>query len=255
MKRNSVKFSSIICGLLFLAAGALLFAFNAGVLTPEYKNVVFSWQTLLVAIGFVSLFSRHKWGLGIILMMIGGFFLLPKLDIVGLDFIARNRWAIALVVIGFFVLCSSIWRRNNFLKFGVWTNKELSELQLRQNWDKHKSESGFIDSNCVFSSAKEKWELKNFKGGEINNVFGGVEIDFSDAQLAEGTNHLEINSIFGGVVLYVPIDWNIEIRKTQAFGAFEDNRPKPGFEVDEKRTLIIEANVVFGGGEIKCKQL
>ena len=35
--------------------------------------------------------------------------------------------------------------------------------------------------------------------------------------------------------------------------AFEDNRPKSGFGIDEKRTLIIEASAVFGGGEIKCK--
>jgi len=32
-----------------------------------------------------------------------------------------------------------------------------------------------------------------------------------------------------------------------------DNRPKPGFEVDENRVLIIVANAVFGGGEIKCR--
>jgi len=44
------------------------------------------------------------------------------------------------------------------------------------------------------------------------------------------------------------------VRQTQVFGQFVDNRPKPDFEIDEKRTLIIEANAVFGGGEIKCKE-
>jgi predicted membrane protein len=65
---------------------------------------------------------------------------------------------------------------------------------------------------------------------------------------------LELNSVFGGMVLFVPVDWNIEMRTTHVFGDFVDNRPKPAFEVDEKRTLIIEASAVFGGGEIRCKE-
>ena len=94
---------------------------------------------------------------------------------------------------------------------------------------------------------------KIFKGGEINNVFGGMEFDLSEAQLAEGTNYLELNSVFGGIILYVPVDWKIEIRQTQVFGHFVDNRAKPGFEIDENRALVIEAHAVFGGGEIRSK--
>jgi len=85
-------------------------------------------------------------------------------------------------------------------------------------------------------------------------VFGGVELDLSDCRLAEGVGTLEINSVFGGSVLYVPKDWNIEIRKNQVFGGFEDNRPKNNTEIiDKSKTLIIQASAVFGGGEIKCR--
>ena len=66
---------------------------------------------------------------------------------------------------------------------------------------------------------------------------------------------LEINSVFGGCVLYLPIEWNIEMRPNHVFGQFVDNRPKPSFEVDEKRKLIMEVNAVFGGGEIKCREV
>ena len=178
------------------------------------------------------------------MILVGGFFLLPKLNIEGLEFITQNGWAIVFMVVGIFVICSSIWSRN----WWKWPKSYHSS-----DWQIHNGESGQIDSNFVFSGAKERWDMKNFKGGEINTVFGGAEIDLSEAQLAEGVHHLELNAVFGGIVIYVPIDWNIEIRKTQAFGAFEDKRPKPSFEIDEKRKLIIEANAVFGGGEIKCK--
>ena len=255
MRRNRVKLSSIICGLLFLAAGVLLFAFNTGLLLPEYKRVVFSLPMLLAAIGFVIIFSRHSWFLGVILILIGGFFLLPKLDIEGLGFITQNGWAIGLIILGILVICNAIWRRrfNHCHKSWEWTEKKSYHGHRSSCCGSYENGAGYIDRNCVFGGSKEKLNIKNFRGGDINSVFGGIELDLSEAQLAEGVHHLELNSVFGGIVLYVPVEWNIEVQQTQFFGNFVDNRPKPNFEVDEKRLLIIEANSVFGGGEIKCK--
>jgi len=254
MKRNRVKMSSIVCGLLIIAAGVLLFAFNAGLLPIAFKRVVFSWQMLLIGLGFAFLFSRNKWVAGLILMFIGSLFILPKLQITGYDigynigfFVGKNIWAIGLVTLGTVVLCKAIFTRS------FWYCRTDVNWNSR-GWKQEKEGSGHIDYNCVFTGGKKKLDTKNFTGGEINNVFGGMELDLSDAQMPEGVHFLEINSVFGGVVIYVPIEWNIEIRQSsQVFGGFVDNRPKPSFEVDEKRTLIIEANAVFGGGEIKCK--
>ena len=255
MKLYHIKLSSIICGLLFLTAGVLLFAFNANppLLDVKYKTVVFSLPMLVVATGFVCLFSRSKWIFGMILMLTGGFFILPKLQIEGLDFIANNGWAIVLIIIGILVICNTIWKRRiHWHTKWEWSDKEChTHSRHREN---HKSDSGHIDFNCVFTGGKKKLDTKNFRGGEINNVFGGMELDLSEAEMPEGIHYLEINSVFGGVVIYAPVEWKIELRQTsQVFGNFVDNRPKPGFEVDEKRVLVIEANAVFGGGEIKCK--
>jgi len=254
MKKSSVKISSIVFGLLFVAAGALLFAFNAGALPIEYKSVVFSLPMLLIAIGFIAFFSRRSWFAGLILILLGGFFLLPKLDIPSLDIIRQNGWAIILTAAGIGILCKVLFNR----KWFQWHTHFVFAGSAGQEWKQFSStgkrhKTGYIERNCVFGGAKEEWDVQNFKGGEVNCVFGGMELDLSKAQLAEGVHHLELNSVFGGIVLYVPIEWNIEINTTHVFGAFVDNRPKPGFEVDENRSLIIEANAIFGGGEIKCK--
>ena len=116
MKRNRIKVSSIVCGLLFLKAGILLFAFNTGLLPVEYKSVVFSWPMLLVAIGLVWIFSRHKWITGIVLMLIGGFFLIPKLHIEDLNFVVNNGWAIGLIIGRVLIICRTIWGKH-FIKF------------------------------------------------------------------------------------------------------------------------------------------
>ena len=254
--KSGIKFSSLVFALLVIAAGVLLFAFNMGALPIEYKSVVFSWPMLLIAIGFISFFSRHNWFFGLILALIGGFFLLSKLEIDRLKWITENVWAVILIAAGIVIFCKVLFHRKSFWK----------DAQFRTHFscgnDKHWKnysptgkgyKSGYIDRNCVFGGSKEKWDIKSFKGGEVNCVFGGIELDLTEAQLAEGVHHLELNSVFGGIVLYVPADWNIEMKRTNVFGAFTDSRPKTSFEVDENRLLIIVANAAFGGGVIKCK--
>ena len=254
MIRNRIKLSSIICGLLFLAAGVLLFAFNAGLLLPEYKRVVFSWPMLLVAIGLVWLFSHHKWMGGVILIFIGGFFLLPRLNIEGFEFVAQNFWAIGLVLAGILVLCKTIWSRRFKAHFRCsCSNQEGNHGGSHRAKNGSETEAGYVIRDCVFGNIKETIDVKNFKGGDINSVFSSVEIDLSEAQLAEGVNRLKIDMVFGNIVLYAPAEWNIEIREDSVFGRFLDNRPKPECAVDETKVLIISADSVFGGGEIRCK--
>jgi predicted membrane protein len=251
MKCNK-KVSSIIFGLLVLLAGILLLGFNAGILPMNLYPVVFSWQMLVISIGFVCLFSRHSWFLGVLIILFGGFHL-QKLLVFENLVVPLNGWATVLIVVGMVVICNAIWgRHHHHHKAWEKCHHEFHEWHSQVNkGDKY--EAGYIERNCVFGGSREKLDAKNFKGGEINSVFGGIELDLSDAKLAEGTHHLEINSVFGGTVIYVPIDWKIEFQQTKVFGHFEDKRPKPDFEIDEKSVLIIEANSVFGGGEIRCK--
>jgi predicted membrane protein len=250
MKHHGLKISAIVTGLLVIAAGVLLFLFNTGILNPACRPVVFSWQMLLIALGFNGLFSRHSWFGSLILMMVGGFFLLPKLDIPGRVFLTGNMWTILLVFAGLLILFHAIFRRNYFCCH----SKIERKVRNRSNeWSKHKGEAGYLDLNYVFSGTKERLDMEIFRGGDVNCVFGGVELDFYDCRLAEGISTLEVNTVFGGTVLYIPKEWNVEVRRNQVFGGFDDHRPKPDFEIDKSRTLIIQASSVFGGGEIKCK--
>jgi len=257
MKLNRFKMISIVQGLLVIAAGVLLYLFNTGVLSGayngiEYKDIVFSWQMLLIAIGFSMLFSFRVWVGGLITMLIGGFFLLQKMNVEALRFITDNGWAIALILIGFIILWKSVLGcgRNRCWKYhdADWKH-HISKPGKHQN-----GVSGYIERNFVFGGSNEKLDVPDFKGGEINCVFGGIELDVSDSQLAEGTNMLEINTVFGGVVIYAPVEWNIQLHQSSVMGNFKDSRPQPDFAIDDTKVLIIKASSVFGGGEIKCRK-
>ncbi|GHT66285.1 membrane protein [Bacteroidia bacterium] len=245
----------IAFGLLIIAAGVLLLMFNAGALPLAYKPIVFSWQMLMIAFGFVNLFSFRKRIPAIVLILLGSFLLLPKLNIDELAFLRGNGWAVFLIVIGvlfllhlIFAHCSRGHHCHHFHTHNRSRHRGFSVI------DDNGSGSGYIDRSYVFNGSKEKIDYKNFKGGEINCVFGGFELDLSDAQLAEGKNVLEINAVFGGITIFVPAHWKVEIAQTQALGGFVDKRPQPSFEVNDNCTLIITGSAVLGGGEIRCKE-
>ncbi|MDR1672784.1 MAG: cell wall-active antibiotics response protein [Bacteroidales bacterium] len=252
-------FSSLVFGLLVAISGILLFAFNAGYLPKEYKTIVFSWQMLLVAIGLSLLFSRYKWFAGIVLLLAGFVLLLPKLHLLGWDIGMRNAGPVALFVLGVIILCRAIRVRNKdphelFFRRMQKNARKCHNWEHWEHWDKRHKETGYIDRNYIFGGGNEKLDICGFKGGDINCVFGGLELDLTDTTLAEGVHTLEINTVFGSVSLYIPVDWKIEIRQEQVFGRFLDNRPKSAFEVDENRKLILEVSSIFGGGEIRSKQ-
>jgi predicted membrane protein len=93
---------------------------------------------------------------------------------------------------------------------------------------------------------------RNFKGGKITAIFGGIELDLTKAGLAPGVSELELACIFGGATLIVPDDWYITIEVTPILGGFSDSRKlMPGRSVDLSKHLVIKGAVIFGGGEIK----
>jgi predicted membrane protein len=259
----SFKIKGIVTSLLIIAAGVLLLLFNAGALPAWLKPIIFSWQMTIVAVGFILLFSpRQSKFVAIAIIFAGVLLLLPKFEIEGVGFIKQNTLALFCILVGMAVFvnvlfghkrhwewCKDMWQVNNsqhkYHRFsrGIVVADEDCNSEL-------------IDYACVFGSDKRKLDAQVFKGGEINCVFGNFELDMTQTRLAESKNLLEVNTVFGNTILYVPKDWNIKIYKvTRAFGAFVDKRPNAAYRTDAASTLIISGNTVFGGGELRIKEV
>jgi hypothetical protein len=92
---------------------------------------------------------------------------------------------------------------------------------------------------------------KNFQGGKATAVFGGVELDFRDADI-ETEAMLEVNCIFGGIEIRVPETWHVHSRSLPVFGGYEDKTRQVGDPAaGNAKTLIVTGMVVFGGVEIR----
>ena len=222
-------------GIIVILAGLILLLVNTNILPFEFKRAVISWQMLLIAVGVISCFSKESRTTGIILIMVGSFFLLPR--IFDLPFNAIHLfWPLILIAIGVLILTRKIPGRR------VHPVINPSDQTL---------EDGYIHEENIFSGGKQRIMHQIFRGGHITCIFGGSEIDLSQAVLAEGINELEVDTIFGGVTIVVPSDWKIQLKMTSILGGFSDKRTFIKESPDPSRILIIKGSAIFGGGEIK----
>ena len=219
----------LMTGALLLAAGGLLLLKNFDLLSWYVEDIIFSWQMLLIAIGFISLAGRNYTG-AIILFSIGGFFLLPdiftNLDI---NFISIF-WPLVIIVIGL----TLILRRKNFT--GSKKNTEFS--------------NNYIDEMNIFGGSERIITSEYFEGGKITSIFGGSTVNLKNVKLKNGYAEIEMTSIFGGAKIYVPENWDVRIEATNIFGGINDKRQIDISEPNSANVLVIKGAAIFGGGEI-----
>lgn len=238
------RMKKFVFGALVIIAGGLLLAFNMNLLPESYRPIVFSWQSLLIALGIINVSNREGRVFGLILMAVGIFFMIPLIHGFPFNF-AAAFWPVLLIFAGMLI----IFKRS--------VTGRCRE-KIHEKIHKHggpaggfKLEDGFIEESNILSGNKRIIDPVEFKGGKISNIFGGTEIDLTRTTLAPGKNVLEISCIFGGVVLIIPADWNIQISIDTIAGGFADKRRYVNPAPDPDRVLVIKGSAVFGGGEIK----
>ena len=115
-----------------------------------------------------------------------------------------------------------------------------------QSW----TEKDFIDSTSFFGGTKKNIVSKNFRGGDITNIFGGCEIDLTQADIS-GTVKLDLTQIFGGTKLVVPSNWLVKVEMDAFFGGVDDKRRMQHVQGNADKTLILHGTSIFGGIEIQ----
>ncbi|HUJ21587.1 MAG TPA: DUF5668 domain-containing protein [Bryobacteraceae bacterium] len=238
-QRSKNTHGVIIAGLLILA-GVLLFLDNIGVL--HAGNLWDYWPLALVAIGAAKFWeSRYVGGKvwGGMMFATGVCFLLSNLGIWHISF--NIIWPLGLIAVGILMLSNALER------------KRAPESGLTPS-------PGFVSPEnalrewSVFGGIKRRLDTKDFQGGEMLAVFGGIEIDLRRAAIAT-PNHevtVEANATFGGIELRVPEDWLVVIRGLGIFGGYVDKTipPKPQEGVITPK-LIVTGYAVFGGVNVE----
>ncbi len=240
-------------GAFFIIGGGLLLASRMGFPVPEW---VFSWEVLIIAIGLmIGIKHRFQSGGWLMMVAVGTFYLLDER--IADATLHQYLLPILIIYLGIhFVLFPKKRGFKNRWKT-KWDEKaqEAFSGAFNGNSDTFSSSAtttggdDFIYVSSVFSGVKRTVFSKDFKGGEINCVFGGAEIDLLQADI-QGTVTIKLEEVFGGVELRIPENWTV---RTQIDGVFHGVDDKRRFQatVDANKVLILRGSAVFAGIEIK----
>ncbi len=108
----------------------------------------------------------------------------------------------------------------------------------------------FIDAVSVFGGVKKTILSKDFKGGDIVNIFGGAELDFTQADI-NGRVFIDITQIFGGVKIIVPSNWQVVSDIAAVFASVDDKRIKLTAPLNGEKILVLKGVSIFAGIDIR----
>src|SRR5574344_437548 len=154
MERNS--FRSVTTGGVIVLIGIVYLLFNLGILPPEWKDIVMSWQGLLVLLGVIGICKGNFVG-GTILAGIGVCFLLPNLSTV-LGFFYSTAtlhsimWPAIIILIGLLIMSHRHHHHHDFK--GCHRTRYSNE-----------SKDGKVDYNLVMNGIDDVFLDPVFRGG------------------------------------------------------------------------------------------
>ncbi|EHQ28404.1 LiaF transmembrane domain-containing protein [Mucilaginibacter paludis] len=272
--RNNGK---VIAGFILLTLGGILLLQQLGnFLFPSW---VFSWPMWLIALGLYS-GAKHNFSkpTAYIMIVIGVIFLAD--DIFPGVNLSNLFWPVIIISIGFMMILgrNHKWDASRFRRDRRWNHNRNTDKHW--DWDKQvnpdnpnepikdysnmnysdmKAEYGpgkagnlsedLLDATSIFGSCNKTILSKNFKGGEIINIFGGAEIDFTQADI-NGRVVIDVTQIFGGIKLLVPPHWHVTSDMVALFAGFDDKR-KHKIDISTDKVLVITGTSIFAGIEIR----
>lgn len=216
------KISTVIVGIVFIVVGVIVGLNSFGITNI---NIFFDgWWTLLIIIPAINglVTNEEKTG-SIIWLIIGIALLLGCQDLISFDILWKLTLPVILVFIGL-------------------------SIMFNNNGKKGSKDTDDNEYCACFSGQTIKYDGKDFKGAEVNAIFGGITIDLTNAKVKDGAV-IDATAVFGGVTILIPEDLKVEIKSTSVFGGVSDKTKNK--EKKDKVTLHVNGCSIFGGVDIK----
>jgi predicted membrane protein len=104
----------------------------------------------------------------------------------------------------------------------------------------------------VFGGSEQHINSQKFNGGQLFALFGGYQLDLTQAEI-EGTQAvIDATSLFGGGEIRIPRHWNVFVKGIGIFGGYGDETGKmPADTTKPAKTLVVKGVAMFGGVAVK----
>ncbi|MFN4084116.1 MAG: LiaF transmembrane domain-containing protein [Bacteroidia bacterium] len=225
-KNNSSK---LFTGIILITIGIVWMLRIADVNIPEWLA---SWQMLLIGIGlFIGSQSNFK-GTGFLFpLLIGLFFLADEFYLKELS-LTKFIWPALIIIFGVLIIFKPGFK-NRFSK-----QSKTSDTS---------TESNQLNLEIIMSGVKKSIYSDDFKGGLINCVMGGVDLNLRNIKI-NGTATINTNTILGGIKLTLPDNVTVKSEMQTILGGIEDKRYNANENAEA--ILILKGSAILGGIEI-----
>lgn len=260
---NNPRNGKALAGIILLAVGCvLLFRQFDFFFIPHW---LFSWPMWLIFWGlFVGAKSNFHKPSSFFLILLGVVFLIND-NIHGADGII---WPLAIISFGLWMILRRHshfdkarwgkdyshkwdWRaQTNFDPNNPTTDQPSSTIPPAGPYGYPPTGDDYLDAVSVFGGVKKTILSKDFKGGEIVNIFGGAEIDFTQADI-NGRVIIDITQIFGGIKMIVPPHWQVVPDLAAVFAGIDDKRMRSTAAPGSDKVLVLKGVSIFAGVDIR----
>lgn len=213
------------------------------------------WPSVLILIGVIKLFDEKSSKLGnLILIILGGLLQADLLDILDIN-IWKIFWPILLIIIGLNLLIPKKTKSVTFY-YDRGNNKD-SFAKDKEDYEEYKNETdydditaeSYISKSVILSTLDIRNHSKNFKGGNITCILGGMDLDLRGTEIKEKEVILNVNVLLGGIDIFVPNSWRVEVTASAILGGY--NNFTRAVEDPDAPILKITGSVALAGMDIK----
>ncbi len=212
----------LIIGIVLISLGLLYLGSNINLW--EFTIFFEGWWTLFIIVpSVISLIKKENIMTASLGTIIGILFLMAARDYISWGFIGKSLFPLLLVSIGIYLVF-----------------KPKIKFCKKTSYDS----PNYIG---VFSGCEENIN-DQFKGASCIAVFGGVDLDLTNAVIKEDVI-IDCIAVFGGIDLKLPKDVNLKSEGVSIFGgtsnkySYKENKKNP--------TVYINHISIFGGTDLK----
>ena len=225
------KLGNILWGVFFVALAAIVGLNSLGMVNV---NLFFKgWWTLFIIVpAFISFIKDRDKTVPLIFLLVGVVLLLANQELIDFSIVKKLIAPAILLIIGL----SIIFKETISGKI----SKKIKEL--------NKKDANLKDISAVFSGQEIKLGENEFKGLNLNAIFGGVDVSLENCNI-DGDYIINTSSIFGGIDIKMPKGVNVEIKSTSIFGGTDSKIINVSGE--NVKTIYINAFNLFGGLDVK----
>jgi predicted membrane protein len=236
---NRAASGTLISGLVLASIGLVLLLDRFGIVD---SHIFFRlWLMIFVVVGVGKLadsrgMQQRAWG-GF-LISIGALLTLSEFGYIHFNF--GQIWPVFLIVAGLLLA----WQATEASRGGT--------VVLPFGKRSAGNENPSLRAYCIFGGTERHMNIRDFRGGEIVALFGGFKIDLSQADIEGNEAVIDVNVMFGGGEIIVPVNWIVSVEGIGIFGGFVGKAKH--YPVDQTRPakrLVVRGAAVFGGVEVK----